>query len=93
MKISKAQYYRALKIMYNYHKQVNVNYFEESMDYRRVADFIQTAQMTTRLKNVLKRYIYTFGDSFMPQVPKKEFRRLRNGGIKSWNEFVNLRGY
>lgn len=60
-----------------------------------VTDWInQHPQMSTKLSNILRGF---YNDEppflYMEEINKHDFLCSRNAGIKSWKEFVKLRGW
>ena len=58
-----------------------------------VLEWIETADITVRLYNCLRDYCDESSTVLLRHVSKRQFLSFRNAGEKSWNEFVELRGF
>jgi|GEM_PF-5348831 len=50
-------------------------------------------QLTERMRSVLTQMYHNEEHNLINEVSKSLFLRYRNTGIKTWNDFVAVRGY
>ena len=92
--ITKEEYLKALDIVEAYkkvHPEENQVIQSPVLEIR-LLDFLQNCTyIPKRVENILSEYFQTFGNSSLDSVRKQDFLKLRNAGMKSWNEFVEIR--
>lgn len=98
--ITREEYNEALDIVEAYHKQLFIDSVRDAvknLSNTPVLKWDKFPKCSTRLKSVLRtaeRYNKENGSNyFIETMDWSEFRRIRNAGEKSWDEFTKLRGY
>tara|TARA_R110000803_G_scaffold61223_4_gene120997 strand:- start:5336 stop:5614 length:279 start_codon:yes stop_codon:yes gene_type:complete len=91
--ISREEYNKALDIVEAYQKQIFGNGYKT-----KVNEWNKLSGCSARLSNILEgKYLTTsqlrYKIEYIEDITKKTFKKQRNAGLKSWNEFVELRGY
>ena len=92
--ITRLEYNTALDVVEAYQKQIfSINIPDlRNVGKTTILNWIPYHTCSTRLHNVLREN-FVIGDFFLEDIDKDLFFRFRNGGMKSWLEFVELRGY
>ena len=99
--ISRKQYNEALDMVEAYQKQLFISSVGSSLrdsGKTKVDDWDKLKKCSTRLSNVLRGVHLTVSCKhlkmeYIEDITFEEFKKFRHAGTKSWNEFVELRGY
>lgn len=94
--ITKQQYIEALELIDNYHRQNDGSPLKNEAHKTELNQWIGSLKnISVRLKNILAQYGYYANKSVVhvEDITEFHFMRIRNSGVKSWEEFQRLRGY
>ncbi len=94
--VTREEYNNALDIIEEYHKQLfkSLNIKEMRSDSKtKVVEWVLIDHCSVRLYNVLKFNKDDARMRYIEDITKANFIKCRNAGLRSWNEFVELRGY
>ena len=89
--ITKGNYLKALNVVEEYHRQINVEIVKHKPKTKTlIKDWRMLKYASTRLYNVLKEVFY---DDFVEELTSEKMRDSRRCGEKTIKEFKELRGY
>ena len=81
-------------------KELKLYFLGNNMNRITIEDFINNNKVSTRLSNILQatKSDYSTGRQtqrgkwfdYIDEVEESDFRKIRNAGNKSWNEFKSL---
>jgi len=96
--ITREQYNNALDIVEEYHNQLSLVHVDRCMGKTMTHEWDRLSECSTRLYNVLTG-AYGCGNQneikmeFIEDITRKDFKRQKLAGLKSWLEFIELRGF
>lgn len=92
--ITKTEYIKALEVVEEYHNQLVI--VSEKFKKTKISDWLEInkGKMSSRLYNVLMKEYNTTdwinATKYVEDIDKRTFTRIRNAGLKSWHEFLEL---
>ena len=98
--ITREEYNKALDIVEAYHKQLFIDSVSDNLrdlGNTPALKWDKLHECSARLRSALISADYYNkeygGNYFIETIDRDRFRRIRNAGHKTWEEFVRLRGY
>jgi hypothetical protein len=55
-----------------------------------IEEFTKEVPMSNRLRNTLRSGYGDMQDFFLEDLTKKEFHKMRNAGMKTWNDYTDI---
>ena len=90
--ITREEYNKALDIVEAYHKQLFIDSVSGSLRDLGKTEWTKWTKLNSDCSTRLRNIILANPDFYLEDMTYDLFRRFRNSGDKTWNEFLELRG-
>ena len=90
--ITREEYNKALDIVEAYHKKLFIDSVSGSLRDLGKTEWTKWTKLNTECSTRLRHIILANPDFYLEDMTYDLFRKFRNSGDKTWNEFIELRG-